>query len=225
MAIARRLGEGSEALFMTLSAAAPVVEQMGFPVEYVASYATPASGNDYRWSRRFRARLRSVIAEADADVVVFDGTHPYEALLGALPQRTRVVWCRRPLWKRGSSRVPLRRAGAFDAVLEPGELAEALDEGPTVALRESAHRVAPIVLLGRRELLGREEAAAELGLDPERTTVLVSLGQGPEVREANRTALAALAGRGDVQVAALQSALERADDVPAGSSACAPPTR
>ena len=82
MAIARRLGDGDEALVMTLSAAAPVVEQMGFPVEYVASYATPASGNDYRWSRRFRSRLKAVIAEADADVVVFDGTHPYEALLG-----------------------------------------------------------------------------------------------------------------------------------------------
>jgi UDP:flavonoid glycosyltransferase YjiC (YdhE family) len=216
MAIARRLGDGHEALFLTLSAAAPVVEQMGFPVEYVASYSTPASGNDYRWSRRLRSRLRTVIAEADPDVVVFDGTHPYEALLGALPQGARVVWCRRPLWKRGSSRVPLRRAGSFDAVLEPGELAEALDAGPTVALRDAAHRVAPIVLLDRSELLGRAEAAAELGLDPERTTVLVSLGQGPEVRLANRLALAALAARPDVQVATLSSALEREDQVPDG---------
>jgi UDP:flavonoid glycosyltransferase YjiC (YdhE family) len=216
MAMARRLGSEDEALFMTLSAAAPVVEQMGFPVEYVASYATPGSGNDYRWSRRFRARLKAVIAEAQADVVVFDGTHPYEALLGALPRGTKVVWCRRPLWKRGSSQVPLRRAGSFDAVLEPGELAETLDEGPTVELRESAHRVAPIVLLERAELLRREQAAAELGLDPARRTVLVTLGQGPEVREANRAALAALAAHDDVQVAALQSALERADDVPPG---------
>jgi UDP-N-acetylglucosamine--N-acetylmuramyl-(pentapeptide) pyrophosphoryl-undecaprenol N-acetylglucosamine transferase len=216
MAIARRLGEGDEALFLTLSAAAPVVEQMGFPVEYVASYTTPATGNDYRWSRRLRSRLRVVIAEADPDIVVFDGTHPYEALLGALPQHARVVWCRRPMWKRGSSTVPLKRAGAFDAVLEPGELAESLDAGPTVALRDSARRVAPVVLLDRSELLPRAEAAAALGLDPDATTVLVSLGQGPEVREANRVALAALAGRPDVQVAALSSTLERADDVPAG---------
>jgi hypothetical protein len=216
MAIARRLGPDDEALFLTLSAAAPVVEQMGFPVEYVASYATPATGNDYRWSRRLRSRLRAVIAEAKADVVVFDGTHPYEALLGALPPKGTVVWCRRPLWKAGSSRVPLNRAGAFDAVLEPGELAESLDAGPTVALRDSAHRVDPIVLLNRSEMLSRADAAAELGLDPSRTTVLVSLGQGPEVREANRVALTALAERDDVQVAALSSALERAGEVPAG---------
>jgi hypothetical protein len=207
MAIARRLGPDAEALFLTLSGAAPVVSQMGFPVEYVASYATPGSGNDYRWSRRLRARLRAAIAEADPAVVVFDGTHPYEALLGALPPRTTAVWCRRPLWKRGSSRVPLGRAGAFDAVLEPGELAESEDEGPTVPLRSSAHRVDPIVLLDPSELLPRAEAEAELGLEPGLVNVLVALGQGAEVSDATTRCLHHLAGRAGVQVVALSSAL------------------
>ena len=106
MAIARRLGPELEPLFITLSAAAPVVAGMGFGVEYVASYATPASGNDYRWSRRLRGRLRAAIAEADPAVIVFDGTHPYEALLGALRADSVAVWCRRPLWRR------VRRIGA-----------------------------------------------------------------------------------------------------------------
>ncbi len=216
MAIARRLPDGVEPLFLTLSAAAPVVEQMGFPVEYVASYATPGSGNDYRWSRRLRGRLRAAIAEAEPDVIVFDGTHPYEALLGALPAGGTAVWCRRPLWKRGSSRVPLGRAGAFDAVLEPGELAESEDQGPTVALREQAHRVGPIVLLDRDALLPREEAARELGLDPGAVNVLVTLGQGDEVRESTRRALAHLTIDKGVQVVALSSALAAADSVPEG---------
>ena len=216
MAIARRLGDEVEPLFLTLSAAAPVVEGMGFAVEYAPSYATPASGNDYRWSRRLRARLRAVIAEVDPAAVVFDGTHPYEALLGALPADATAVWCRRPLWKRGSSRVPLGRAGAFDAVLEPGELAESEDAGPTVPLRDRAHRVGPIVLLDRSERLDRERAAAELGLDPARPTILVTLGQGSEVREATRRALARLSAAGTVQVAALSSALADADEVPEG---------
>ena len=205
-----------EPLFITLSAAAPVVEQMGFAVEYLASYATPASGNDYRWSRRLRGRLRAAIAEIEPRVIVFDGTHPYEALLGALPNESATVWCRRPLWKAGSSRVPLRRAGAFDAVLEPGELAESEDRGPTVALRDRAHRVDPIVLLDRSELLPRERAEAELGLEPGRTTVLVTLGQGAEVAAANRRALEMLAGRGGVQVAALSSTLAAAGELPDG---------
>ncbi len=216
MAIARRLPDEVEPLFLTLSAAAPVVERMGFAVEYVASYATPGSGNDYRWSRRLRARLRAAIAEADPDVIVFDGTHPYEALLGALRSDSVAVWCRRPLWKAGSSRVPLGRAGAFDAVLEPGELAESEDRGPTVALRDSATRVDPIVLLDRDEMLPRAEAEAELGLEPGRANVLVSLGQGSEVREATARCLSALAGREGIQVAALSSAIAAAGEVPDG---------
>ncbi|MDX6580935.1 MAG: hypothetical protein QOI10_119 [Solirubrobacterales bacterium] len=216
MAIARRLPDDVEPLFLTLSAAAPVVEGMGFPVEYVASYATPGSGNDYRWSRRLRGRLRAAIAEAKPDVIVFDGTHPYEALLGALPAAGTAVWCRRPLWKRGSSRVPLGRAGAFDAVLEPGELAESEDAGPTVALRERAHRVGPIVLLDRDGLLPRDQAAAELGLDPGATNVLVSLGQGEEVQGATARTLRHLTGHEGVRVAALSSALAAADSVPEG---------
>ncbi|MFL5870692.1 MAG: glycosyltransferase, partial [Solirubrobacterales bacterium] len=218
MAIARRLGPEVEPLFFTLSAAAPVVEGVGFAVEYAASYGTTGSGNDYRWSRRLRGRLRSAIAEADPDLIVFDGTHPYEALLGALPAGARAVWCRRALWKRGSSRVPLGRAGAFDAVLEPGELAESEDRGPTVALRDRAHRVGPIVLLDRAELLGRAEAEAELGLEPGMTNVLVTLGQGAEVREATARCLRSLAGRDGVQVAALSSAIAALEDegVPEG---------
>ena len=127
-----------------------------------------------------------MIAEVDPASVVFDGTHPYEALLGALPADATAVWCRRPLWKRGSSRVPLGRAGAFDAVLEPGELAESEDAGPTVALRDRAHRVGPIVLLDRSELLDRERGRGRARARPGAADVLVTLGQGPEVREATR---------------------------------------
>ena len=212
MAIARRLGPDVEPLFFTLSGAAPAVEAMGFPVEYAASYGTVGAGNDYRWSRRLRGRLRAAIAEADPDMIVFDGTHPYEALLGALPGGRTAVWCRRALWKHGSSRVPLGRAGAFDAVLEPGELAESEDRGPTVSLRDRAHRVGPIVLLDRSELLERAEAEAELGLEPGKTNVLLTLGQGAEVRDATARCLRALAGRDDVQVAALSSAIAALDD-------------
>ncbi|HVL16463.1 MAG TPA: hypothetical protein VM387_00640, partial [Gemmatimonadales bacterium] len=79
MAIAKRLDGGFEPLVLTLSAAAPVVHRIGFPVEYVASYATPGAGSDWRWSRRLRGRLRAAIAEASPRVVVFDGAHPYQA--------------------------------------------------------------------------------------------------------------------------------------------------
>src|SRR4051812_43955572 len=84
MAIARRLDPSLEPLVLTLSAAAPVVRELGFPVEYVASYGTPGAGSDWRWSRRLRGRLRAAIAEAGPRIVVFDGAHPYQALIDAL---------------------------------------------------------------------------------------------------------------------------------------------
>jgi UDP:flavonoid glycosyltransferase YjiC (YdhE family) len=218
LAIAKRLGPELEPLFLTLSAAGPVVRGMGYPVEYVASYSTTGAGNEWRWSRRLRGRLRAAIAEAQPAAVVFDGTHPYEALLGAMrgAARVRSVWCRRALWQRGADRTPLGRAAQFDAVLEPGELAAGEDRGPTVVRRDEAHPVAPIVLLDRDDLLPRDEAERALGLAPGRTNVLVALGQGEEVREANARCLHLLAGREGVQVAALSSALDRLGEVPDG---------
>ncbi len=207
MAIAQRLEGRLEPLVFTLSAAAPVVREQGFPVEFAASYRTPCAGTEWRWSRRLRGRARAAIAEADPALVVFDGAHPYLGFLDALraERGVRSVWCRRAMWKPGANLAALPRAAAFDAVLEPGEIAATADRGPTVARRGEAHAVGPIVYLDRSDLLPRAEAERELGLEPGRTNVLVALGQGPEVAEATRRCIEHLAGR-EVQVAALRSA-------------------
>lgn len=218
MAIARRLPADFEASMFTLSQAAPVVAAQGFEVDYLASYRRPASGTDRAWNLRLRAMLEQVLDERRPDLVVFDGVHPYRALTHVLSRREAPpsIWCRRPMWREGSTLAPLQRTGAFDAVLEPGELAAAADGGPTVGRRAEAVRVKPIVLLDRAELLDRESAARELGLDPARRTALVSLGQGGEVDRAVALALRALAARPDIQVAALQSSIAPGLEVPAG---------
>jgi len=218
MAIARRLDSSFEPLVLTLSAAAPVVRELGFPVEYVASYGTPGAGSDWRWSRRLRARLRAAIAEAAPRLIVFDGAHPYQALIDALggARGMRAVWCRRPMWRPGSNPGALSRSEFFDAVLEPGELAEREDRGPTVARRDEAHRVGPIVFCEAGELEPRADAERELGLEPGKVNVLVQLGQGPEVASAVKRCLDHLAARGDVQVAALSSTIARLLAVPEG---------
>jgi UDP:flavonoid glycosyltransferase YjiC (YdhE family) len=218
MAIARRLDSSLEPLVLTLSAAAPVVREAGFPAEYVASYATPGAGSDWRWSRRLRGRLRAAIAEAAPRALVFDGAHPYQALIDALGagHQMRTVWCRRALWQPGSNPGALERTGFFDAVLEPGEVAESEDRGPTVPRRDEAHRVGPIVYCEETDLLTRAEAERQLGLQPGRVNVLVQLGQGPEVRDALDRCLRHLAGRDDVQAAALSSAIAKLISVPEG---------
>jgi hypothetical protein len=216
MAIARRLDPGIEPLFFTLSGAASVVRGLGFPVEYMASHGSPGAGNDWRWSRRLGLRLRAAIADTEPDALVFDGILPYDPLVAAIRRVPLTVWCRRGLWRRGASAVPLTRSDRFDAVLEPGEFAADADRGPTVARREGVHEVAPIVFCDDEELLSRADAERELGLEPGLTNLVVQLGQGPEVAGAADRCLRALAGREGVQVAAISSVIEGLPEVPEG---------
>ena len=223
LAIARRLRSGLEPLFVTFSAAAPVVRDQGYPVEYLASYERPGAGTDISWTLRARDRLRTIVAEAGPEVVVFDGTHPYERLLPALRSTgARLVWCRRAMWRADADTAPLHRTHLFDAVLEPGELDPEADRGPTAARRAEAHAVEPIVLLDRAELADRAVAERELGLEPGRRNVLVQIGQGEGVRDAAGRCLRHLASIPGVQAAALASHLTSLEDVPEGVVRLAP---
>ncbi len=216
MAIARRLGPEIESLFVTLSRAAPVVRDMGFPVEYMASHGSPGAGSDLRWSRRMAARLGAAIAEARPRVLVFDGILPYDPLLAAMKRVPVTVWCRRGMWQAGAATAPLTRSDLFDLILEPGEFATSADAGPTSARRDEAQEVAPIVFLDDAEVLSPAEAQGELGLEPGRPAILVQLGQGAEVAGAVDRCLRTLAGRDDVQVAAASSAIAGLLHVPEG---------
>jgi UDP:flavonoid glycosyltransferase YjiC (YdhE family) len=216
LAIARRLDASLQPLVITLSGAAPVVRELGFPVEYVASHTTPTAGSDLRWERRFRGRVRAAIAEARPSVAIFDGVQPYPRMLEAMatsPEMTR-VWCRRALWRPGANPGAIERESRFDAVLEPGELAAARDRGATVARRAHARVVDPIVFCDDGELVPREQAERELGLEPGRLNVLVHLGQGPELRGALERCLSHLATRPEAQVAATRSAIAEVESVP-----------
>lgn len=218
MAIARRLPERFDPVFFTLSQAAPVVAESGFRVEYHPSYRRPASGSDWQWNMRLRRRLERLLAEEQPHLVVFDGVHPYRALTHVLSARgaPASIWCRRPMWRHGSSKAPLRRSAAFDAVLEPGELAAERDRGPTVERRAETIGVDPIVFLDSDELLPRRRAARELGLDPELPTVLVNLGQGGAADRAVAATLERLGREKGLQVAALESSIGARIEVPAG---------
>ncbi len=214
MAIARRLPESVEPLFITFSAGAPVVRAQGFAVEYIASYDRPGAGTDLSWTLRARDRLVAAVAEIQPSLVVFDGTHPYERLLPALRSTgAPLVWCRRGMWRPDADAAPLHRSHLFDYILEPGELDPGADRGPTAARRGEATTVAPIVLLDHGEQLDRELACDELGLKPDGRNVLVQLGQGNGVREATERCLTRLQSLPGVQAVALSSTLRTLGDL------------
>ena len=178
MAMARRRSPGVRPYVVSMSRAVPLVADEGLDYEYIPSRDDLGIGSR-RWRLMFAERFAEVLLRERPDVVVFDGVHPYDGLLAGrsvLPD-VRLVWSRRAMWRPGLGHRQLATSGVFDLVIEPGELAQALDVGATAG-RDDALRVGPVTLLDDADLLPRAEAAAGLGVDPDRPTALVTLGVG-----------------------------------------------
>ena len=143
----------------------------------------PGAGNDWRWSRRLRARLRAAIAEADSRRARLR-RHP--PLRGAA---RRAGGAAAPLGLVPAAAVAARaRAGCRSAAAGSSTPCSSRASSPpprTAARpwrrRDEAHRVGPIVFCDDDELLPRADAERELGLEPGKANVLVQLGQGAEV--------------------------------------------
>lgn len=178
MAMARRRGDGVRPLVASMSQAVPVVGDEGFGWEYIPSRGDLGVG-PRRWNVMLERRMTALLRRERPDVLVFDGTFPYDGVLDAAARvgGVKLVWSRRGMWRPGLGSRQLRRAERFDLVIEPGELASSHDRGAT-AHRDDALRVGPITLLDAQEQSDREQAAAVLGVDPARPTALLTLGAG-----------------------------------------------
>jgi glycosyltransferase involved in cell wall biosynthesis len=177
MAIARRLPGDMSAVIATQSYAASVAHEEGFLTEYIPSRKVLQASTP-RWTALLRDRLAHLIDLHEPAVVAVDCLpHPgiVEAVRGH-PELTW-VWVRRAMWQRGVGADWITEGKVFDHVLEPGEFAAVADEGPTVSDRANTVQVPPITFLGENELLDRDAARAELGLD-DRPAALLQLGAG-----------------------------------------------
>jgi hypothetical protein len=177
MAYARRAEPDMAPHFLSLSQAVGVVAQYGFPFEYLPS-AGATGLPPRRWNKLFTERVSEAVGRLRPAVVVFDGTWPYNGIpqvRDAFPE-TRWVWSRRGMWRHGRSAEQLAKAAWFDAIVSPGELAEAYDRGATS--RADGLRVGPVTLLDTAELDDRDAARWALGLPLDRRLALVALGAG-----------------------------------------------
>jgi len=177
LGIARAVGADATCVFVSLSQGVPVVAQFGLAYEYVPfSSALDVSANE--WNVYGEARFRRAFETYEPDVVVFDGVWPYAGLMSAIRSvGAAAVWVRRGMWKSHISSDQLAKAASFDLVVEPGDYASAYDTGATRGA-EGVLRVAPITVVSREEILGREEARDALGLPAEGEIALVTLGAG-----------------------------------------------
>lgn len=167
----------------------------------------------YGWEPYFAERIRALVAETGARLVLFDGVVPYAGLVAArraLPA-TAFVWMRRGMWRAGVGDDWLRHADLFDLVIEPGDFAAAGDVGLT-AQRRDATKVAPISMADAIAGQDRVEARRSLGLDPDRPALLLTPGTGAleDVGSPVQVALEVMRERApDWQVAVTSPALAR----------------
>ncbi|PKZ42459.1 UDP-N-acetylglucosamine--LPS N-acetylglucosamine transferase [Kytococcus schroeteri] len=207
---------GVEVSFLSLSTAAPMVRTLGYDTEYLPS--TGATGmRSVEWRRFFAQRLHDVLERVRPDVVVFDGTHPYRGIDAAVEAfgDTRWIWSRRGMWKPGRNTDQLEKTDWFARVIEPGDLSAAADAGATAGVQDPrVHRVGPVTLVDRDDLLDPDEARRHLGLPVQGRLALVSLGAGNinDTSDAVGAVSAALRERG-IGVCVTQPAIaERAVD-------------
>ena len=178
LAIARRCSDTIEPVFLTMSQALKVVREQGFLAEFVPSRKY-LNCDLARWNGFLRDEVNELIAFYDPAAVLFDGNVPYQGVLDAITANPDpwYIWSRRGMWRAGNHTI-LEREEVFDAVLEPGDLADDYDHGLTTQYRSRTRRVKPIRLLDQREMLPRGEARRELGLSAEKPAVLIQLGAG-----------------------------------------------
>ena len=107
------------------------------------------------------------------------------------------------MWRPGAQAEDnIRRESDFHGVIEPGEIATAYDAGLTTLYRKRTRLVDPIRLLDDDEILERDEARHELGLDGERPATLLQLGSGNnfDYDEVRSLLLAHLRAAKDLQI-------------------------
>lgn len=100
----------------------------------------------------------------------------------------------------------IKRERHFDAVIEPGDLAESFDRGLTTQYRERTRPVAPIRLLDPEEMLDRDAARRALDLRGDDPAALVMLGAGNnyDYEPVRKVVLARLAKADNVQIMAAE---------------------
>ena len=181
LCIARRLPDTVDPIFVTMSQAFGIVKDFGFPVEYVPFQTQSELSSAQDWNDWFRHHIEQVFDAYGITGAVFDGGAPYGGLVRAIASRPDFfsVWVRRGMWRAGKHNDNLvKRQKYFDLVIEPRDIADSRDDGPTAAQFGRSAHVDPIRLLDQEELLDRRSAAKAIGIDPKRPAVLVQLGSG-----------------------------------------------
>lgn len=177
LAYANRLRGRARPVFFSLASAIEIINDMGFEADYlVSSFWSRATS--WNWDQELSQRLGMMFERVRPQAVVFDGTWPYRGLLHAASAYgvPRLIWSNLTLYKKGMHEVPVREDN-FDLVIKLGELGSSftVDRESTPGRRVT---IPPFTMLKDEDLLSRDAACDEVGLNRDGRYVLFSLGPG-----------------------------------------------
>jgi hypothetical protein len=212
MAVAQRLPEGLKPVFATMSYAMKVAVDQGYHAHFL-TYHRGIDATREDWNDVLAEELFDLISHLRPAVFAYDATAVFDGVSAALAMHPNLfsIWVRRPMW-REAYRLFLDMADAFDAVIEPGELADEFDHGPTKEVRDRVLLVPPVLQLGPDERLGRNAARQFLDVPEGMTVVALQLGSGSnfDMSGVRGAVLKALLDRPDTLVLDIRSPI-RAD--------------
>ena len=212
MAVAQRLPEGLKPVFATMSYAMKIAADEGYHAHFL-TYHRGIDAAPEDWNDVLAEELFDLISHLRPAVFAYDATAVFDGVAAALAMDPNLfsIWVRRPMW-RESHRPFLEMADAFDAVIEPGELADEFDHGPTKEARDRVLLVPPVLQLGPDERLGRKAARQFLDVPDGMIVVALQLGSGSnfDMSGVRGAVLKALLDRPDTLVLDIRSPI-RAD--------------
>ena len=196
LAYAHRMRGRARPVFLSLASAIETIHDMGFEADYFVSEFW-SSSHINAWNRELAIRVGLMLEEVQPAVAVFDGTWPFVGFMYACDKYglSARVWSNRGLHKQDFEPVPVEES-AFDLVIQPGEIGADF----TIERAERPGRkvtTPPVTLLKNDELLSRDEAREELGLERDGRYALFSLGPGnlKDVSDVARGLLEEMRGR------------------------------
>lgn len=164
---------------------------MGFDADYFVSHYW-TDNSSYAWNCELALRFGMMLERVQPDVIVFDGTWPFQGFLTACKAyqgKSKLVWSKRGLIKEGVEKTPVSES-FFDLIIEPGEvgdgyyemlLASRVDHFASQLISSRVTKkihVPPVCILNDEQIFAREDARAALGLSLSRKYILCSLGPG-----------------------------------------------
>jgi hypothetical protein len=177
LSYARRLRGRARPVFFSLASAIELIEEMGFEADYFVSPYW-STNSTFAWNSELAVRFGMMLERVRPDVIVFDGTWPFQGFLAACETfgSPSLVWSNRGLLKEGTKVVPVDES-LFDLMIQPGELGARETEAPLKGGGTHA-LVPPVCVLEDDELLNRGAAREALNLSQDGRYALFALGPG-----------------------------------------------